>query len=282
MNLGVPKFTNNKDLFAYLKANKENIFEIKKQAKKFTDNAYNFYDDLNRLTNKSVEQKEIEKDYINKAIVGNTYYWLDSHSDVHVKGCFTKSINERRSKVMHLHDHELKITSQVGVIEQLEEIDVNWRSLGVNEDGKTIALVAQSKVKKDYNPMVFGMYKENLIQQHSVGMFYVKVELAVNSDDKEYIEEKELWNEIYPMLGNKEEADKKGYFFVIKEAKLLEISAVPYGSNSITPAYDNLTDLVENEPTKSLEDKTEPPLGTQNEKVQENTLVKDFVENFKL
>lgn len=288
MNLDIPKFENKRDLFTYLKANKGNIINIKKQAKKFTDNIENFYDELEKLKTKTggETQAEIGLGYIDKAIVGNTYNWLDSHGDVHVKGCFQKSIGERRTQVMHLHDHELKITSQVGILQDVQEIDVKWKSLGVNVEGNTTALVAQSRVQKEYNPMVYKMYQEGLINQHSVGMFYVKLDLAINSNDSEYMNEKKQWDEVYPLLGNKETAEDQGWFFVVKEAKLLEISAVPYGSNIITPAYDSMTDIIEPEPTSSLGNEiAEPSNDTQievSQEVNKTDRTKYFKENFKL
>ena len=35
---------------------------------------------------------------IKRMIIGNTYNWMDSHDDVHMKGIFTKSIQENKNK----------------------------------------------------------------------------------------------------------------------------------------------------------------------------------------
>lgn len=284
---GLPKFETKHELFTYLKANKERICNIKKQQKKFTDNAINHFEKLEQVQTKSgLTQNEISLGYIDKAIVGNTYNWLDSHGDVHVKGCFQKSISERKTQVLHLHDHELKLTSQVGDIKEIMEVDVEWKTLGVDLDGKTTSLIANTKVQKDYNPMIFKMYNEGKINQHSVGMFYVKVDLAVNSMNSEFLQEKAEWDKVYPLLGNKSDADELGYFFIVKEAKLLEISAVPYGSNILTPAYNEMTDVIAIEPIESL-DINEPSNDTQQTEVynepQSKEELKDyFIKNFTL
>ncbi len=49
-----------------------------------------------------------------RTIVGNTYGLMDSHDDVHIKGIFTKSINENGGNVLHLHDHVHQLSAKVG------------------------------------------------------------------------------------------------------------------------------------------------------------------------
>ena len=69
------------------------------------------------------------------------------------------------------------------------------------------------------------------VDQHSVGMQYVKIDLAVNDED--YEEEYKLWQDNIDQIGNKEQAEQKGYFWLVREAKLIEISAVLLGSNEL-------------------------------------------------
>lgn len=184
--------------------------------------------------------KEVSEDVdgeINRTIVGNTYYWLDSHGDVHIKDCFTESIANRGFKrISHLHDHIHKTTAIVGSFKDVYESKVSWRDLGKDIDGDTVALFADSLIKRIYNEKLYELYKDGAINQHSVGMRYIDLDVAVNDkDDKIGFE---LWNEIYPLLGNKEKADKYGYFFVVRKAELIEISAVLNGSNEVTPTLD--------------------------------------------
>ena len=100
-------------------------------------------------------------------------------------------------------------------------------------------------------------------------MYYVKVELAVN--DAEEIEEYKVWNQYINDIGNKELAEENGYFWAVKEAKLIEISAVLEGSNSLTPTIE-AKDI---EPLLEDTQKTEPSLDTQSkeEVVKESTII---------
>ena len=191
---------------------------------------------------------------LKRTIIGNTYNWMDSHDDVHAKGVFTKSIKERGNQIFHLHDHEFKLTSKIGEPIRVYEDVVNWKDLGIEKAGETTALFLDSEILKDYNERIFAEYKNGKINQHSVGMQYVKIDLAVN--DEEHEEEYKVWMDNIDQLGNREHAETKGYFWLVREAKLIEISAVLLGSNSLTPTI--------NEPLKDTQ-KTEPPLGTQNE-----------------
>lgn len=180
--------------------------------------------------------EEIEVECLTVDIVGNTYNWLDSHGDVHVEGCFTKSIKENLNKIYHLDNHKHSFSDKVGCITELSETPFKWKDLGVDKAGNTICLIAKSEIEEDYNCQVFEAYKENQINQHSVGMQYVNIVLAVNTNDVNSKEEKSNWDKYFPLLGNPDLALEEGYFWVVKEAKLLEISCLLWdGSNSLTP-----------------------------------------------
>lgn len=182
---------------------------------------------LNKDTDKSLE----------RTIVGNTYYWMDSHDDVHAKGCFAKSIKERQKSIFHLHDHKFEITAKVGEPINVYEKDLLWSDFGIEKAGNTQALLMDTEILKDYNSKIFNEYKSGRVKQHSVGMQYVKIDLAVN--DEEYEEEYKVWQDNIQSLGNKESAESKGYFWLVREAKLIEISAVLLGSNELTPTFEN-------------------------------------------
>lgn len=191
---------------------------------------------------------------LKRTIVGNTYMWMDSHDDVHSKGVFTKSIKERQDSIFHLHDHKFEITAKVGEPTKIYEKELLWSDFGVNKAGSTTALLMDTDIKKDYNDKIFNEYKSARVKQHSVGMQYVKIDLAVNDD--EYEEEYKVWQDNIENIGNKELAEDKGYFWLVREAKLIEISAVLLGSNTLTPT-------LENKEAVSDTSKTEPSIDTQ-------------------
>ena len=66
-------------------------------------------------------------------------------------------------------------------------------------------------------------------------MQYVKVEFAINSTDKYWADEKALFDEVIDKIANKEDANERGMFWVVREAKVIEGSAVLIGSNRATP-----------------------------------------------
>ena len=233
--------------------NKKEAIELKKAEVKYCDPSFT---GANYTTKQKASANVVESgDTIKRTIVGNTYNYLDSHGDVHVKGCFTKSIKERLNKVFHLSDHEYKLTAKIGEPTAIYEKDIAWKELGVNKNGMTTALMMDTDIHKEYNAKIFNAYKKGQIDQHSVGMVYIKIDLAANTNDIEHVEEKALWDSLINDIANKNEAEEVGYFWVVKECKLLEISAVLAGSNPITPTLENKSiepsaDTQINEPTK--------------------------------
>jgi len=179
----------------------------------------------------------VESGIIKRTIIGNTYNWMDSHDDVHIEGVFAKSIADRQDKIWHLHDHEHKITAKVGKPISIYEKAVEWADLGVNKVGETTALFMDSNIIKEYNPLIFVQYLSKEINQHSVGMYYRQLDLAVNDSDMK--EEFSQWNKYIEQIGNKEKVIDQGYFWAVKEAELIEISGVLSGSNELTPTVDN-------------------------------------------
>lgn len=240
-----------KELIKNLVANKQQEIELKKAQIKHCKGG------LNATLGQKTALKGLFNDYedkLERTIIGNTYLWMDSHDDVHAKGCFSKSIKERGDRVFHLHDHEFKRTAKVGNPIRLYEEEVAWKNLGIDKDGTTQALHMDSEIMKSYNAQIFDEYKNGLVDQHSVGMQYVKIDLAVG--DEQYEEEYKLWVDNIDQIGNKEYAEEKGYFWLVREAKLIEVSAVLLGSNELTPTLGEMK--VEADVITSKETEAEP------------------------
>jgi len=231
-----------------LVSEKSEIIRLKKAATKFTDALT--INELPQGTTKALQtnnEDNLEAGVIKRTIVGNTYYWMDSHGDVHLENVFAKSISENAKLIPHLHDHKFSLEAKVGKPTLIQEKDVAWQDLGVNEFGMTQALFMDTEIKRELNPTIYSQYLDKEIQQHSVGMLYVQIDLAIN--DPEFKEEYALWQSVIGKLGNKEAAEAKGFFWAIKEAKLIEVSAVIRGSNVLTPTVPNAE--------KTLQDKEE-------------------------
>lgn len=222
--------------------NKNEMIAIKKLAMKFSD-SFNVVPKIykHESANKSELPQDTE-DKIYRTIIANTYNYMDSHDDVHVKGVFTKTIRETK-KLFLLHDHKFETTAQTGNIIKSYEHDGAWKDFGLDISGSTTALLQDVEIVKSFNPSVFDKYKNGDIDQHSVGMMYEKIALAVDdiTDKDGYA----LYTSILPTLGNADKAAEQGYFFVVSEARLRETSCVLMASNDLTGIY-NSNKQVEN------------------------------------
>lgn len=179
---------------------------------------------------------------LKRTIVANTFFWMDSHDDVHVPGIFNKSIAENvnkngRSLISHLQDHVFQIRGRVGRPIAFYEKEMIWRQLGHARNGSTVALIMESEIDRELDRSVYDEYKNDFIDQHSVQMRYITIDVAMN--DSQFKTEYANWQEVYPRLGNKAKADAAGKFYIVREADLLEVSCVLMGSNRLTPVLTN-------------------------------------------
>jgi len=260
-------FATKKEEIDYLVKHNKEIIEFKKAVVKHTTPTTTDKEICSTVKALSTSKEHDTDNVIKRTVIGNTYNWLDSHGDVHLDGTFGKSISERQNKIWHLHDHEQKITAKVGNPSKIYEETVQWSDLGIKKAGTTTALMMDSDIRKDYNNLIFQEYKDGNIDQHSVGMYYVKIDFAVN--DKDHKAEFKTWNDNIDKIGNREKAEELGYFYAVKEAKLVEISAVLQGSNELTPTIE-AKDI---EPEQSTQ--SEPEQSTQkiNNNLRNNFLI---------
>jgi len=238
--------------------NKATLIAQKKAAIKYADGC--IYASLDSNSGEMVSKSSIDVTDINEIEVKaaiNTTNILDSHGDVHIKGLWNKSLKENKM-IMHIQEHQLKFDKIIADGKDLKTSvkTMSFKELGYKMDGDTQVLFFDSIVKRNRNLYMFKQYADGNVQNHSVSMRYVKMELAVNNED--YKEEFAVWQKYYDTIANKSDAEALGYFWAIKEAKIIEGSAVPIGSNKITPT------LEVNEAAKTGTSKTiEPPEGTQ-------------------
>lgn len=208
--------------------------------------------------NKSEEVEMMEDDRIRVKVVINTTNLIDSHRDMHVKGIWKKSINDNpKRKLLESHGRNFKDVISSNAIASVKSM--SWKSLGYDYEGNTEALIFDVEIDKDRHETMYKQYKNGYVDNHSVGMQYVNYLMAVNSDESWAKEEKANWDKYYPMVANKEVADEYGYFYPTLEAKVIEGSAVVFGSNSATPTLS----VKSKEPEITQEDATPEPINTQ-------------------
>lgn len=234
----IPTFKTVEEKLEFLVKNKTELISSKKSNLKEADGYGVIHlvssSKANEESNKS-ESSEEEDVLTVKAII-NTTNIMDSHDDVHGKGIWKKTLQENK-RIKHLQEHKKGFQYTISDGEDLKTYvqEYQWKELGFNEEGTTEALVFESKVRKSRNPFMYEQYKNGWVDNHSVGMRYVKIEFCLDPEKYEDKEANASWESYKNEVVNIEDAKKQGYFFYVSEAKALEGSAVPDGSNSITP-----------------------------------------------
>jgi len=266
------KFNTKKELFDFLVKERNSLIAQKKAETKKADcitiapTVIMSKKSANKA-NDSIDASRLDE--LKVLVIINTTNLLDSHMDVHIPGIWNKSLKENKM-IMHLQEHEMEFSKIISDGDKLKAYvkDYDWKELGVDFDGKTQALVFESTIERKRNPFMFEQYANGWVKNHSVGMRYVRLDFAIN--DETYPNEYEAWNKYYPEIVNKEVADEKGYFWYVLEAKVIEGSAVPRGSNYVTPTLENN----KRAPDKSThEENNQPPFSTDKEFIED---IKNF------
>ena len=252
MDFVIPNFNTDKELFDFLVKNEADIHYAKKQTLKRADaisvQTVNVMD-LKTFGSKASTSTFVEKDSIEVIAVINTTKLLDSHRDVHIDGLWDKSLSENKN-IKFLQEHVMSFKNIIADKDDLEAYtkEYTWKELGYDAEGKTQALVFKATIRKSRNEFMFNEYAKGNVDNHSVGMRYVK--LATCICDEDYPEQFENWEKYAPLVANKAELERIKYFFAVTEAKAIEGSAVPMGSNFVTP-----TQSVKAPVTESIESK---------------------------
>lgn len=235
-------FSTQKEMFKALVDNKGQLIALKKSAVKFTDGLE--FGMVQEVTDKEEAIKannpvtDPNLSELKVRVVMNTTNLLDSHGDVHIKDIWKRSLDHNNIK-LHLQEHKKSFEAVISDDAEAYVKTIRWKTLGYEFEGSTQALLFDSVVKANRNSVMFEQYKNGWVKNHSVGMQYVELHMCLNSEERWAAEYKDNWEKYYPMVANKEEADSRGYFWAVTEAKLVEGSAVLLGSNYATPTLDN-------------------------------------------
>ena len=178
-------------------------------------------------------------------VVANTPLYLDSDRDVVMPDAFDFAGMEYPL----LDSHNKSSVRNIISWGAFDYKDVALSELGLNGEGSTKTLVFNSTINKKSSPTEFDKYADNLVRQHSLGFRYDDIEFACNETGEDWLEEKALWDEVYPQLLNKEEADNLGYFWVVKKGTPREVSSCVFGACKITPTL-NVEEQSESQKTE--------------------------------
>lgn len=228
-------FDSKKEMYKAFREQKSRLYALKKATFKKADGFSYSTPTQEIYKNSVIDTRDVNVLKVNPII--NTTGILDSHNDVHIKGLWKKTIKENKN-ILHLQEHKMMFDKIIADGEDLKVYtkDYTWKELNFNKTGTTEALEFESKVRKTRNEYMFNQYAKGYVKNHSVGMRYIKLFLCLNSDSKYDIEERDNWEKyLSEITFNPEEAKELGYFWAVTEAKMIEGSSVPLGSNIATP-----------------------------------------------
>ena len=242
-------------------ANKDLLIQEKKSALKYAD-AFSFVGGIvgkEGVMTKAGTGSEQPDGSIKNTTVINSCYYLDSHGDVHIPGMWNKSLSDNQKRpvnqIMLLQEHMMKfdkvIADKGNVVPYATKM--SWRQLGLDIDGETEVLAFDNTITPLRNPYMYSQYKDGNVFNHSVGMQYVNIDLAINTGEKDLKKYKENWDKYIDYIANKDEAEEEGIFWAVTEAKVIEGSAVLRGSNIITPTLNSKNTLTEPDASTSKE-----------------------------
>jgi len=246
----IPTFKSREDRNKFLVEHKEDLITQKAQTIKLAD-AFGSADifvpeieqSLKELTIKQLDDAGVnllEKEVFTVKAVINSTGIFDSHKDVHLKGCWKKTCRENK-RWLHVQEHKSSQFDKIiasGDDLKATNKTISWADMGYEqfkdfEDAEVIHFT--SKVRKNRNPYMHEQYAKGYVNNHSVGMRYVWDKLFLGINDEKYEEEYETWEKYKNQIVNIKDAENVGYAWFVAEAKGIEGSAVPLGSNFATP-----------------------------------------------
>lgn len=222
------------DLIGELVANKKAIIKTKKIT--HSEKSLPFID-LAKVNPAYRQNSALKEDELIIEVVGSLAGYMDYDDDVILPGAYNKSIQDRGKEIPFLRDHLHTTEGIVGQTMESKTMRLSTSMLGITSDVKECeAFVQKVYLNEKLSGSVMTKYKMRLIRQHSLGLKYINIELAVN--DADFKEEYAVWTKYYPQVINKEKCNEMGYFFAIKEIAVMENSAVLFAANEMTPTLD--------------------------------------------
>lgn len=271
----IPSFATKEETFKWLRENHDKIIAQKKATIKEADALdlsifhVNQKGEIVEASKSFTSNKELltQKKPIRVKCIINTTNVFDSHLDVHIPKLWNKSLKENKLWSLvkeHNFTFDGTITDEVKAYVQT----FTWKELGYNMEGETQALVFDAVIYPDDETKMYDRYVKGIVKNHSVGMAYVKVLFCMNSESESDYQYKVNYDKYINEIVNKEDAEARGYFWAVIEAKVIEGSAVKRGSNRFTPTHEvtEIKNSNEDQPASATgkEDADEPVVTTHN------------------
>ena len=241
MRYKAPDDIKGKELFDYLIKHKSDIIQKKRSQPIYSE-----------VITASEEKKEgalvVSKAHIEKAsampdfgesftksVIGNLAGWMDTYDDVSMRGSFNRTVNNNAKMMYFLKDHGKASTDIIASLKGVSVENINLASLGIEGNGlfeqEAIVFTGEFDIRLD--PKAYYLYYYDMAKQHSIGLQYVRISLAVNDADLK--EEYKTWVDNIGQVINQDKAVSKGYFWAVEEQRVFENSLVLWGANDKTP-----------------------------------------------
>lgn len=230
------EFTTKQEMFAELKAERENIIGLKKA--KFKNS-----DPISVYIRPDAQKAEITgTDVVG---IGSTVYavinttnFYDSCGDVHLDGLWDLSIKDNKGKLYYIINHELEIGKVIAYPNNVDAsvVPLKWSDIGLSYTGNMQALVFAAKLTEATNKDALNAIIQKAPLQNSVRMGYITMILCIDSEEDDYATEKANFDKYIKVVANKQDAIDAGYMWAIEQAKIVkEGSACLFGANEATP-----------------------------------------------
>lgn len=248
------EFSTKDELFDYIIKNEKLIIQDK------CSKIYNFSlsetkQNVDCIINEEIKTKAdwIEDGFLYPVI--STTRYRDSHKDVHLDGCFTKTVKEQQGKVNYCLDHELRYDSIIAFDKNVEMIvkNISWNLVNKSYKGETQALIFKIKEEDFKRKDVLKDIKEHKSEfQNSIRMRYITVKIGINSNRPEDKEYKKYYDKKINEIVNKEEVEEDGYFFGVEE-----LSIVREGSLVVAGGSNDATSIIQESKSEEPEQSTQ-------------------------
>lgn len=250
------EFADKDELFAALLQDESKIIAEKKaQILKSRDRGQLGTFELLKFSDETKAKLNLKEGYVYPVI--NTTRYFDSHKDVHFDGIWNKSAREQKGKISYVFDHSDKITDTIAWPEDVNILikSIAWSLVGKDYPGETEALIyeiAESAIENETAKRIFGKKRK---VENSVRMRYVRIKMAINSDDPDYAKQKAYYDSKIGLIVNRDDVEKDGYFFGVEEAQIREEgSMVKRGSNDATTIIYSDADSITSETKDAPQD----------------------------
>jgi hypothetical protein len=168
-------------------------------------------------------------------VIANVSNFFDYDNDVVLAEAYNRALQKASVPILDSHSRYSVKDSLLGKSNAVKVITMDAKAISEQYEGQISALVYEANLYADCAGNVITKYQRGIIDQHSIGFKYLDMFFAAKKEYGGSDEEDKLYQMYYPLVVNKAELDRFGYFFGIKDIDIKEFSPVVFGANKMTP-----------------------------------------------